>query len=180
MRLLRKHGVLAGLNLREVAQEAKVARGLVYHHFGSRRSLLRSALSRSVLSRRSAVVRREKLRARERLEAFFSWAVKDPESIQLMTLLILDGDQGVSALPYAEYAREANVRDVGKGLLADDIDVDALQAGLLAATYGWAVYRRSFAAALGRAPEDLDADVLEMIARMWEPRGGPKGEPGDD
>ncbi|HAM48545.1 MAG TPA: TetR family transcriptional regulator, partial [Alphaproteobacteria bacterium] len=35
LRLLRRHGVLAGLNLREVADEAGVNRGLVYHYFGS-------------------------------------------------------------------------------------------------------------------------------------------------
>ena len=34
--LLERNGVLAGLNLREVADEAGVNRGLVYHYFGTR------------------------------------------------------------------------------------------------------------------------------------------------
>lgn len=167
LRLLDQHGVLAGLNLREVADEAEVTRGLVYHHFGNRRSLLRSALDRHVRRRRSTIVRREKLPARERLAAFFSASIGDPTSIRLLTLLLLDGDEGVTALPYARESREADLRDVDKGLLAPDIDVDAIQGGMIAAVYGWSIYRTAFAASLGRKPEELDRGVLEMISRMW-------------
>ena len=49
--LLGRNGVLAGLNLREVADEAGVNRGLVYHYFGSRRDLLRA---RAAVGRRAA------------------------------------------------------------------------------------------------------------------------------
>ena len=167
LRLLDRDGVLAGLNLREVAQEAGVTRGLVYHHFGSRRSLMRSALDRHIRRRRSTVVRREKLPARERLDSFFKASINDPTSIRLLTLLLLDGDEGVSALPYSRESREADLRDIEAGLLASDIDVDAIQGGLIAAVYGWALYRTTFAASLGRRPEELDPGVLEMISRMW-------------
>src|SRR5690606_36581152 len=51
LRLLERNGVLAGLNLREVADEAGVNRGLVYHYFGSRRDLLRAALGADVRER---------------------------------------------------------------------------------------------------------------------------------
>ena len=34
--LIRRNGVLAGLNLREVADRAGVNRGNIYHYFGSR------------------------------------------------------------------------------------------------------------------------------------------------
>lgn len=44
--LLERHGVLVGLNLPEVADEAGANRGLVYHYFGSRRDLLPAALWR--------------------------------------------------------------------------------------------------------------------------------------
>ncbi|MCP4004306.1 MAG: helix-turn-helix transcriptional regulator, partial [bacterium] len=44
--LIRRNGVLAGLNLREVADGAGVNRGNIYHYFGSRRELLRAAITR--------------------------------------------------------------------------------------------------------------------------------------
>ena len=44
--LIRSNGVLAGLNLREVAEAAGVNRGNIYHYFGSRRDLLRAAIAR--------------------------------------------------------------------------------------------------------------------------------------
>ena len=169
LRLIERDGVLAGLNLREVADEAVVTRGLVYHHYGTRRSLLRSALERRAHRRRSTVVRRERMEPRKRLEEFFAASVQDPTSIRLLTLLLLDGDEGLTALPYARETRAAIVRDVKDGALADDLDVDALQGGFLAAVYGWSIYRKAFAASLGRNPEELDAGVLEMIHRMWTP-----------
>ena len=53
--MLNANGVLAGLNLREVAERAGVNRGLVYHHFGSRDQLLRSALKRDLRDRLNQV-----------------------------------------------------------------------------------------------------------------------------
>ena len=44
--LILHNGVLAGLNLREVADGAGVNRGNIYHYFGSRRELLRAAIAR--------------------------------------------------------------------------------------------------------------------------------------
>ena len=46
LELIRNKGVLAGLNLREVADGAGVNRGNIYHYFGSRQELLRSAINR--------------------------------------------------------------------------------------------------------------------------------------
>ena len=43
---IRDKGVLAGLNLREVAEGAGVNRGNIYHYFGSRQELLRAAINR--------------------------------------------------------------------------------------------------------------------------------------
>ena len=44
--LIRKNGVLAGLNLKEVAEGAGVNRGNIYRYFGSRQELLRAAINR--------------------------------------------------------------------------------------------------------------------------------------
>src|SRR2546423_12837263 len=45
--LLEREGVLAGLNLQKVADDAGVNRGLVYHYFGSRRGPLRKGRRRN-------------------------------------------------------------------------------------------------------------------------------------
>lgn len=173
LRLLARDGVLAGLNLREVADEAKVGRGLVYHYFGTRRSLLRAALERRATRRRSTVTQREQMSPRSRLEEFFASVVQDGTDVRLLALLVLDSDEGLTALPFAGQTRAAVERDVEAGLLAQDLDIDAIQAGFLAAVYGWAVFRKSFAGSLGRDPQSLDADVLEMIHRMWSPPAAP-------
>ena len=44
--LIRRNGVLSGLNLREVADGAGVTRANIYHYFGTRRELLRAAINR--------------------------------------------------------------------------------------------------------------------------------------
>lgn len=46
LRLLQRDGVLAGVTLREVAKEAGVNHGQIYHYFGTRRGLLRAAIAR--------------------------------------------------------------------------------------------------------------------------------------
>jgi AcrR family transcriptional regulator len=46
LELIRDNGVLAGLNLRQVAEGAGVNRGNIYHYFGSRQELLRAAINR--------------------------------------------------------------------------------------------------------------------------------------
>ena len=46
LELIKRNGILAGLNLREVAAAAGVNRGNIYHYFGSRQELLREAIAR--------------------------------------------------------------------------------------------------------------------------------------
>ena len=45
---LERRGVLAGLNLREVASDVGVTPANIYHYFGSRQGLLRAALAREM------------------------------------------------------------------------------------------------------------------------------------
>lgn len=174
LELLERDGVLAGLNLREVADVAGVTRGLVYHHFGTRQSLLRSALERFARNRRATVIRRGEIPGPERIRTFVPGLVDDPVSVRILALLILDGAEEFVALPYAKETRANLERDVDAGILTGDVDPDALQAGVLAAAYGWALYRKAFASSLGREASELDADVLEMVERMWQPRHSSK------
>lgn len=166
IRLIRRNGVLAGLNLREVADEAGVTRGLVYHHFGSRRSLLRSALRNSSVPRRRNIVARGRLSPQQRLSDFLHRTIKDPISIQLLTLLILDGDEGVVGLPFQDVTRKTYARDIEAGVLDDDIPVAAQIAGVAAAVFGYALYRRSFALSLGVDARELDHGVERLFHRL--------------
>ena len=90
--LLRRGGVLAGLNLRQVADEAGVNRGLVYQYFGSRRALLRSALFHRSRPNAEDAVDAAGLPLRERLARLFWTSLRNPEPVRLATLLVLDGD----------------------------------------------------------------------------------------
>lgn len=166
IRLIRENGVLSGLNLREVAEAAGVTRGLVYHHFGSRRTLLRSALRNSSIPRRRNIVERRKLSPKQRLSDFLHRTIKDPVSIQLLTLLILDGDEGVVGLPFQDVTRKTYERDIEAGVLDDDIPVEAQIAGVAAAVFGYALYRRSFALSLGVPVAELDEGVERLFQRL--------------
>ena len=71
--LIRQNGVLAGLNLREVADGAGVNRGNIYHYFGSRRELLRAAIARRFEAMAKVLDTRKKPRTpfvERRLRAF--------------------------------------------------------------------------------------------------------------
>jgi AcrR family transcriptional regulator len=50
---------LTGLNLREVADDAGVNRGNIYHYFGSRRELLRAAIAQRFESMAKALTSRQ-------------------------------------------------------------------------------------------------------------------------
>lgn len=166
IRLLQEKGVLSGLNLREVAELAGVTRGLVYHHFGSRRGLLRSALRNSSYPRRASILARQKLAPKARIRDFLRRSIQQPTSLELLTLLILDGDQGVVGLPFSEDMKHVYERDIASGLLDDDIDVEAQMVGVAAAVFGWTIFRRSFAVSVGVDVEKLDAGVEQLFQRL--------------
>jgi pimeloyl-ACP methyl ester carboxylesterase len=69
LRLLDREGVLAGISLQDVADEAGLSRGLIDHYFGSRQALLRSALE----ARRRAAVEEFERRRHSTPEERFTW-----------------------------------------------------------------------------------------------------------
>jgi len=95
LELLARNGVLAGLNLREVAAEAGVNRGLVYHYFGSRRDLLRAALGSDVRERMHDLAQGTHGDLRHRFANFFRTMLGHRRAVVLSTLLVLDGARGV-------------------------------------------------------------------------------------
>lgn len=163
MALLRRDGVLAGLNLREVADEAGVNRGLVYHYYGSRGKLLRRALRRFGQESRSQLSSQQNLPFRARWRSFFQTTITHPEAIELTTLLLLDGTEPLRAMPFLERTQLGLRRGVQEGDIDPDLDLLAFHTLFVTATYGYTLYRERFARELGVDVADLDARVSGLI-----------------
>jgi AcrR family transcriptional regulator len=162
VRLLERNGVLAGLNLREVADDAGVNRGLVYQYFGSRRDLLRAALKRDVAERVDAMgaIRHQPVRQSVRL--LLRAMLKHRGAVRLGALLVLDGDPQVRAMPLRQETMRALLRAQADGSLRAG-DLEAMHAAVMSLVYGYTIYRDHFAAELGIPAGQLD-DRVEQIA----------------
>ena len=164
--LLERNGVLAGLNLRQVAEEAGVNRGLVYHYFGSRRDLLRAALRSNVAERISDFLPGKAMAAPSRYERFFRTMLTHRQAAVLSALLILDGDRGVRMIPDPDGTRDRIRRDMEAGVLPADLDEDGIHVALASMIYGYMVLRDQFAGELDVEAEDLDEQVAATIERL--------------
>lgn len=166
LRLLRRHGVLAGLNLREVADEAGLNRGLIYHYFGSRRALLRAALAR-VTGRGSAVVDEARpLPFAERRRRVFEILARGSQFASLGALLALDGDESYHPFPHIEQTKADLRRDVDQRHLPPDADPLALHAVTSAAILGYSLFREAFARDLGVSTDELDRRATDAFAML--------------
>lgn len=163
---LQREGVLAGLNLRQVADDARVNRGLVYHYFGSRRGLLRAALRRDARSRLSAVQAASGLPLRERMRRFLTTMLSERESVGVATLLVLDGDDQVKVMPLRQETHDLLERDALEGQLDPQLDFDAVHAASASLVYGYSLYRDAFAREFGKPASHLDAEVATVFDRM--------------
>ena len=179
---IRNNGVLAGLNLREVAEGAGVNRGNIYHYFGSRQELLRAAINRRFEAVVDSLVasRRNIPFVARRLGTFTaSDTIRDS---QLRALLVLDGDKTVDPMPKYEAALSHLRQDVIDGDIDRAHDLEALQVALSALARGYRIFRKPFAKRIGVGVNELDARVTE-IARIWleamaQPPAANKGDDG--
>lgn len=166
LELIQTNGVLAGLNLREVAEGAGVNRGNIYHYFGSRQELLRAAINR----RFDAVV--DSLKARKRNIPFVArrlstFSASDTiHDSQLRALLVLDGDDTVDPMPQYEAALSHLRQDVIDGDIDRAHDLEALHVALSALSRGYRIFRKPFAKRLGVGVNELDARITEIV-RIW-------------
>jgi AcrR family transcriptional regulator len=154
--LIRDKGVLAGLNLREVAEGAGVNRGNIYHYFGSRQELLRAAISRrfKALVGTMTASNQNKRFVERRLNSFrLSEGSNDSK---LRALLVLDGDDTVDPIPYYEEGLSQLRKDVIDGDIHREHDLEALQVALSALLRGYRIFREPYANRL-----DIDADELD-------------------
>ncbi|HIF09722.1 MAG TPA: TetR/AcrR family transcriptional regulator [Sneathiellales bacterium] len=175
MRLLDRNGVLAGLNLREVAAEAGVNRGLVYHYFGSRSALLQRALRRNARERIGAISDAERLPFRERILRYWRTITKYRREVRLVTLLLLDSKdavfesgEGPQLTPIRKQTIQAFVEDQEKGLIDGDINLDGLHAVIISLVSGYAIYRDELARSAKMPADILDEKVEAIFGKMLE------------
>lgn len=163
LRLLTGGGLLAGLTLQQVGDEVGVAKGLVYHYFGDRRALLRSAL------RHGAIELQDVLRAvpdssyDRRIGAFAKAALVYPAAVQLMTLLLIDRDPRLRPMPLRELMMRHFERDVRQGRLPPDADFEALLGVQNSLVYGYVLFRDGLARQMGVKRDVLDSRFRRLV-----------------
>jgi AcrR family transcriptional regulator len=165
--LLRENGVLAGLNLREVADRAEVNRGLVYHYYGNRRELLRSALrhqSENAPTWGFGNDNAEKALV-ERAVDDLDKVIQERSQVEIFTLLHLDRDPDIRVMPTKRLALALLLQDQKDGDIADGVDLEALHALLVSLAAGYALFRERFAAELDRPADEIDQALSAMLAR---------------
>ncbi len=185
--LLDRDGVLAGLNLQEVAEKAGVNRSLVYHHYGSRQELLRAALRPEARSFVREVAEDLQLSYPDRMVRFFWATVRYARAVRLSVLLMLDRDDHVKTMPLRNETNANIRRGVEDGVIRPDVDIEAFHAVLVAGIYGYGLYRKSFAKEMGVPVSQLDRRAGEVVEKLLDTiRGnrpaarsdGPDGPPG--
>ncbi|WP_129308127.1 TetR/AcrR family transcriptional regulator [Streptomyces sp. L2] len=177
VRLLRRDGVLAGINLREVAQEAGVNHGQIYQYFGTRQALLRAAIARLIEADRPDQAPHWEQPFTDRRRTMWNWALTQPDLVRLRALLALDDDPELSLFPSLENTRAALERDRRSGALPPDADGEVAHA-MTAVTYlGYCIFRHAIARDLGIPADELDRRAADVFDRML---GGLAAGPGAD
>ncbi|HEX2039828.1 MAG TPA: helix-turn-helix domain-containing protein [Acidimicrobiales bacterium] len=168
LRLLERDGVLAGLNLQEVADEAGVNRALIHRYFGSRRALLQAALDTRKQAMAPGAATLARLDPEKRSIAAFPHFARDPSYPQVVMLLALDGDEQFEPLPYLEERLAMLEKEQQENVWLEDADLLAVMTVLEVFVYGYFVMRSSIARQLGMSVKTLDRRVTAALGRMSE------------
>ncbi len=166
LELIRTNGVLAGLNLREVADGAGVNRGNIYHYFGSRQELLRAAINRRFDAVKNRLVASQQNMPFVERRSEMIHAKDSINDSKLRALLVLDGDESVDPMPQYEGAISRLRQDVIDGDLHRDHDLEALHATLTALNRGYRIFRVPIARRMGISAKELDTRVTGIV-RTW-------------
>jgi AcrR family transcriptional regulator len=158
-RLLDRDGPLAGLNLNEVATEARVNRGQIYQMYGSRRALLRATLTRTLSRLRQQRPDDRGSDFGERKRATLREAITHQDLARTGTLLALDEDADFHMFPAFDLTRRALERDKNAGSLPAAADGEALHVLTNATCLGYALIRDI-------AARDTEIDVTELDRRV--------------
>lgn len=157
-RLLERDGVLAGVNLNEVAAEANVNRGQIYQLFGSRQELLRAALAHRISGLATQFPGHWDVPFAERRRRLMQASLSG-KWMAFMTMLALDGDEQLSIFSELDQMTSALQRDKAYGALPPDVDAEALQVLTAATIAGYAIFREVVARDIGVPLSELDQRV---------------------
>lgn len=166
LRLLTNGGLLAGFTLQQVGDEAGVTKGLVYHYFGDRQALLRSALRHGAAEIQKTLAAMPYATYDRRMLHFAKAALAHPDAIQLTALLLVDRDPRLRTMPIRENTMAGFERDLKEGWLPPDTDVEALLGVQNALVYGYILFREGFARQMGVDQTTLDARFRRMVTAM--------------
>lgn len=166
LRLLTGGGLLAGFTLQQVGDEAGVAKALVYHYFGDRQALLRSALRHGSMELQGIFRSLPYAIYARRLSVLARAAIDHRDAVQLMTLLLIDRDPRLRTMPLKDQTMADFERDVREGTLPKDTDIPALFGMQNSLIYGYVLFRDGLARQMGVQPEALDRRVLRQIGAI--------------
>lgn len=155
---LTERGVLAGLNLREIADAVGVTPANIYHLFGSRQGLLRAALQRETNGLVEDIDEAKKLTFVNRRLHMFDAITANPR-LALTALLAIDQDPEYRPLPFLDETRVDYEEGLAGGDIPEGIDIEAVHLLSLTVAIGMAVYGQSAARQIG-------VDVQELRRRM--------------
>lgn len=178
LRIISREGVLGGINLREVAAEANVNRGLVYQHFGSRRSLVRSALKALHASRVPLIDSVRGLPLTDRRRLVFRASSAQPAFARIEALLAIDGDDSIAMFPGVTETLTELERDKKAGVVQSSLDIRAVHAMISSVTLGYAIFRDQMARELDLPAEDLDAKAEKVLVKMIQGLRSPRAAKG--
>jgi AcrR family transcriptional regulator len=168
LELIEEEGVLAGLNLQEVANRADVNRALVYHYFSTKRELLRTAIKHRMASGADKEhTPADIMDLGERVAAGLERGLQYEHILRLTTLLHLDGSTAPKLMPNANTTLLLLDRDRLSGKISDEADLEALHAMYAALTFGYVLFHEVFARDLAIDPAELDARVAAEVRRLF-------------
>ena len=179
LKLLKDKGILAGLNLREVADGAGVNRGNIYHYFGSRQELLRAAINRQfkfIVESLTKGAEPARFVAR-RLRTFRMNNADATNDSQLRALLAIDGDNAVDPIPLYESLLSQLRKDVIDGDIDRGHDLEALQVAISAMLRGYRIFRLPYAKRVGVSPKELDKRLSNIFQTWLEAMAKPPKDP---
>ncbi len=166
VRLLQRDGVLAGLNISEVAKEVGVTPANIYHYFKSRQGLLRAAINhRTALLGAGGEQQRLEMPWRDRTLAGFEFVLEHPE-LSLVALLALDEDDEFKVAPFLDSLRSVVRRDAAAGDLVPDVDHEVMHMVFVAMEYGYSIFAAGTARQLGLELDELHGRARVVVERM--------------
>ena len=169
LELLERDGVLAGLNLQEVADHAGVNRGLIHHYFGSRQALLRAALQVAQTDAAPEVTKIRGLDHAKRGPEIFKHDANNRRYARTLMLLALDDDREFEPIPYLEEELANMAAEKERGVWAEDTDEAAVLVIWETFLWSYSVVREPLARQLGTTVGRLDKRVLTTLGQMFEP-----------